>query len=103
MKQMHGGNVLGMGEILDMSANINPLGLPERVREAVISSSSEWEKYPDPFCTELCEKIAEKLGITDQLDKYPFQNSGSNFLIKGLCSLRGQSPFLNVFFNGGDT
>lgn len=64
MKQVHGGNVFGMGEILDMSANINPLGLPERVREAVISSSSEWEKYPDPFCTELCEKLAEKLGIS---------------------------------------
>ena len=64
MKQVHGGNVFGMGEILDMSANINPLGLPERVHEAVISSSSEWEKYPDPFCTELCEKLAEKLGIS---------------------------------------
>ena len=64
MKQEHGGFVYGKGDILDFSANINPLGIPESVRSAVMASADMWDKYPDPFCTELREKMAKKLGIS---------------------------------------
>ncbi|MCM1334635.1 MAG: aminotransferase class I/II-fold pyridoxal phosphate-dependent enzyme [Bacteroides sp.] len=54
----HGGDVYG-GEILyDFSANLNPLGLPEGVKNALKNSIGEWEKYPDPYCRELIKKIA---------------------------------------------
>ena len=49
-------------EYTDFSASIAPLGLPVRVREAVLSSIKKAESYPDPFCTGLREAIAKRLG-----------------------------------------
>ncbi len=51
----HGGNVkeisrknkLEYNKILDFSANINPLGMPSSVRQAIIENLDEIEKYPD--------------------------------------------------------
>ena len=61
----HGGNIYkiyrekGMKEILDYSSNINPYGLPEQFKEAIISNLSILEKYPDPDYIELREEIAK--------------------------------------------
>lgn len=51
----HGGNVLQMAEkwglepdsILDFSANINPLGMPASLKNAIISQLDLAERYPD--------------------------------------------------------
>ena len=59
----HGGNDLAFDIKLDLSANLNPLGMPDGVRRAVIASVCEWEKYPDPKCRELRRKLSEKLRI----------------------------------------
>ena len=55
----HGGNNYQKQNFLDFSANINPLGMPDTVREAVIRSAAECTRYPDPNCTELTAKLAE--------------------------------------------
>lgn len=57
----HGG--FGGSEMLDFSANLNPLGMPEKVREALLNSVSGWERYPDPDCTELTKRLSERLGV----------------------------------------
>jgi len=59
MIQQHGGNIDRLENILDLSANINPLGLPERVRAAIAESIPDAEKYPDPGCTVLRERLAD--------------------------------------------
>lgn len=59
MTDIHGGNVYNKNIRLDFSANINPLGMPESVKKAVISSVNSCEKYPDHNCTELKKCIAE--------------------------------------------
>ena len=65
----HGGNVYkiyrekGMKEILDYSSNINPYGLPESFKIAVLENLSVLERYPDPDYVELREKIAKVNGI----------------------------------------
>lgn len=46
-------------EYLDYSVNINPLGMPDFVREAVENSLSFLECYPDPECRKLCRRLAE--------------------------------------------
>ncbi|HTY22944.1 MAG TPA: cobyric acid synthase [Desulfomonilaceae bacterium] len=64
----HGGNLTRLSrisgrredEILDFSANINPLGPPEWFRSVVSASLSKVIHYPDPDCTELVEAIAER-------------------------------------------
>lgn len=59
MTDEHGGNIYKYKNYLDFSANINPLGMPESVRNAVIESAYLCNKYPDPFCTELVGKISD--------------------------------------------
>ncbi len=70
-KDSHGGNIykkakdLGIKEedILDFSANISPLGLPEHIKQAMIDSIDGTINYPDPECSKLREKIAEQDGV----------------------------------------
>lgn len=57
--EQHGGNIFANPVQYDFSANLNPLGLPESVRQAVFDHSDLWEHYPDPYCTELRKAIAE--------------------------------------------
>ncbi len=72
----HGGNLralsqaagLPQGELLDFSANINPLGPPDWLRPLIESRISDLIHYPDPDATELVETLAELHGIsTDQV------------------------------------
>lgn len=72
-KLIHGGDVfsareqLGMlenpPEILDFSANINPLGLPEGVKQAIRESAASFDIYPDPLCRELVAGISAQEGV----------------------------------------
>ena len=69
MEQLvHGGDVYGLareydGPILDFSANISPLGMPEGVRRAAARSLEDCARYPDPLCRELRGAISAHLGI----------------------------------------
>lgn len=51
------------GEMLDFSANINPLGPPEWLRPLISSQVSALQHYPDPHCTELLDAAAERYGV----------------------------------------
>ncbi|MBU2227072.1 MAG: cobyric acid synthase [Proteobacteria bacterium] len=67
MTERHGGNIAKLaaaagkpaGEILDFSANINPLGLPEWLRPLISSRVGALVHYPDPDCTDLVRAFAE--------------------------------------------
>lgn len=68
MKLIHGGDVMGYQEEfgsrpLDFSANINPLGLPAGVAQAVCDSLARADEYPDPLCRTLCRAIAKAEGV----------------------------------------
>lgn len=66
---VHGGDVYSAREqlsrlenppaILDFSANINPLGLPAGVKQALRDSVETFDIYPDPLCRELVSRISE--------------------------------------------
>lgn len=60
IKNEHGGDVFEREIVYDFSANLNPLGMPESVKNALQKSISEWEKYPDPFCRSLVKKLSER-------------------------------------------
>jgi histidinol-phosphate/aromatic aminotransferase/cobyric acid decarboxylase-like protein len=58
----HGGNLRGLAEasgkpiieeIIDFSANLNPLGPPSWLRPLISSRTGTLAHYPDPDCTEL--------------------------------------------------
>lgn len=60
IKNEHGGDIFEREIVYDFSANLNPLGMPESVKNALQKSISEWEKYPDPFCRNLVKKLSEQ-------------------------------------------
>ncbi len=68
----HGGNVRRLAQIagrseddvLDFSANINPLGPPEWLRPLISSQVSALQHYPDPHCTALIEAAAQRYGVS---------------------------------------
>lgn len=63
----HGGNVYDGEGILqnwiDVSANINPLGLSGRVKEAIITAVDMLVHYPDPEARALKNALANHYGI----------------------------------------
>lgn len=67
----HGGNLTLMAEklgcrpedILDFSANINPLGLPPFLRRVINSHIQDLVHYPDPDCKGLVQAISATYGL----------------------------------------
>ena len=65
----HGGDWAGFAAeygakapLLDASANVSPLGLPEGVRAAVAACAAGCDRYPDPLCRDLCAAIGRAEG-----------------------------------------
>ena len=62
-KHIHGGDVYKHKDCLDFSANLNPLGTPESVKQAIIHSLDHIAQYPQVGCGVLRERIAESEGV----------------------------------------
>ncbi len=54
----HGGDLYSRKILLDFSANINPYGTPEAVKQAVRDCVQDLCHYPDPYCRELVSAIS---------------------------------------------
>ena len=65
-KHVHGGDVYRHKDCLDFSANLNPLGTPESVKQAIIGSLDHIAQYPQVGCSLLREKIAEYEGVKEE-------------------------------------
>lgn len=71
IRKAHGGDVYGVAErtgipvveCLDFSANINPLGIPAEVRQAMLDAMDGAVHYPDPDCRALKGMLAEHLHV----------------------------------------
>ena len=71
MAAAHGGNIykkareLGIdeSEILDFSANVSPLGIPDGVKKQLIEAVEGLINYPDPDCV----KLREAIGAYDKI------------------------------------
>lgn len=83
MPDKHGGDIYSYKKgILDFSANINPFGMPEGVKRAIIDSIEAVIQYPDVECRELREKISQK----EKIDKESIIcGNGAAELIFNLC------------------
>lgn len=66
--KIHGGDIYGVAgtagcaveEYLDFSANINPLGIPKGVKQAMEDAIALLIHYPDPECGLLTQGLAQK-------------------------------------------
>lgn len=50
-------------EVLDFSASINPLGIPDRVNEIYNSLRTDITSYPDPRAAEFCREVTRHFPI----------------------------------------
>jgi len=74
MTERHGGNLLKLslvsgkpaGEILDFSANINPLGPPEMFRPLIAAQIGDLVHYPDPDCMDLVRAFSDRYGVAPE-------------------------------------
>ncbi len=75
-KLIHGGDIYSAKEqlgkrknppmILDFSANINPFGLPDGVKQAIRNSVDSFDVYPDPLCRELISRLSKHEGVPSE-------------------------------------
>lgn len=82
-KELHGGNIWQFdGEMLDFSASLNPLGMPEQVAQAAKDAVAESAAYPDPDCTALRRAIAGMDGVPAE---YIFCGNGAAELLNRIA------------------
>lgn len=78
----HGGNVYAHPGALDFSANLNPLGMPHHVRQALIDAVDSFECYPDPSCSGLVERLSSYHGIPQE---HIVCTAGASDLFQRIC------------------
>ncbi len=59
----HGGDIYTHGDVIDFSANLNPLGMPQGVRENLRENIERFEAYPDQQCSRLKRALAHTHGV----------------------------------------
>jgi threonine-phosphate decarboxylase len=94
---VHGGDIYSVGEtntgkILDFSANINPLGLPEEVKTAIWEAIKACENYPDPFCRQLVSALAEYEDV--EQDKIFCANGASEIIFRLALGVKPKKALL---------
>ena len=57
---------LGIGEVIKLASNENPLGPPEQSLEAIRNALPDLALYPDGSCFELKQGLAAQLGVSPE-------------------------------------
>ena len=86
---MHGGDVYRNKVKYDFSISVNPLGMPQTVREAAVAAVSDAEKYPDIQCEPLRRAISGKLAC--QPKNLVFGNGASELITAFLRFVCGKN------------
>lgn len=84
---MHGGNIYGNEIEYDFSVNLNPLGPPDAVREALAEALNHVEEYPDPEYRELRRALANYRRLAEE---QLVLGNGASELIPGI--IRALAP-----------
>ncbi len=78
-KAIHGGDIYRNQVRLDFSVNVNPLGMPDGVEEALHEAVSGVQEYPDMEVLALKESLAKKLAVPKE--NLLFGNGASELLM----------------------
>ncbi len=91
---MHGGDIYSNDIELDFSVNINPLGVPADVKEAIIKSIELSDRYPDIKAYELKKKLAGHF-MTD-ITSIAVGNGASELLMALMHAIKPQKVLLTA-------
>ena len=81
-------------DLLDFSANINPFGVPESVKQAISAAIPTLVHYPDPQQTALTQAIATYHAL--QPEQIVCGNGGADVLFRALQCLHPKRALLPV-------
>ncbi|AEY65223.1 histidinol-phosphate transaminase [Clostridium sp. BNL1100] len=88
-KLVHGGDIYSKRnlpenlKLIDFSANINPLGLPDGVKKAIVNGIDDFCNYPDPLCRELKKEISAYVKVPEE---YIFCGNGAADVVYRIAS-----------------
>ena len=92
VRHRHGGDVYSCNYKIDYSSNINPLGPPASVVEAVYRSTEQIAHYPDVECRRLRIALAEPEFMTP--DRLICGNGAAELFFADVSALRPQKALL---------
>lgn len=86
----HGGDIYTHRDVLDFSANMNPLGIPVPVKEALLTHIEDISVYPDFLCRDLNDALVsheEYAGFLKQ-DEIIWGNGASELIFALVQAIR---------------
>lgn len=87
IKEVHGGNIYKFDHrMYDFSANLNPLGMPEEVKKAIVDHIDQYESYPDPFNRELTGALSRFHGVEEK--RICCGNGAADIIFRAVLSLK---------------
>lgn len=92
----HGGDVYSEENAgaVDFSANINPLGLPQSVKQAMAEAVNDCSKYPDPLCRRLRAALGEYEDVPQ--DAIFCSNGASEIIYRIAWAFKPRDVFVTV-------
>lgn len=90
----HGGDVFDKEISLDFSSNINPFGMPQAVKDAIVRSAASCDAYPDPYCRRLRGSISAYENIS--CDRILCGNGAAELIYAYAYALEDDRPALIV-------
>lgn len=88
----HGGNIYKYDIKYDFSANINPLGITENIKNALINSFDLCDRYPEPYSEKLISAIAEYKKVSDK--KIVCGNGASDLIYRIISYFKPQKALI---------
>ncbi|GAB6149877.1 pyridoxal phosphate-dependent aminotransferase [Clostridium novyi] len=90
----HGGDIYSIEtKVVDFSSNINPFGVPESFKKALIENMNNFIKYPDINYTELRETIKDYIGISN-IDYIVQGNGAVEIIYKAIGAVGCKKAFV---------
>ncbi len=94
MKGIHGGDIYRNRVKMDFSVNINPLGMPKDVEEALHTAVSRCHEYPDIIAEELKQAVGSMLNIPKEA--IAFGNGASELFMGIVHALKPKKAVIPV-------
>lgn len=94
MKTIHGGDIYRNHVTLDYSVNMNPLGIPDPVKDALHRAVDRCSTYPDIHVEKLKNAVGEMIGVSSE--NLIFGNGASELFIAVVHGLQPKKVVIPV-------
>lgn len=99
MENIHGGDIYNNKVNMDFSVNINPLGIPNSVKQSMNESINKCDCYPDIHCSELKSQVSKMLAENNckvKQDNILFGNGASELFMAIVHAIKPKNAVIPV-------